>query len=53
MILITASAPLTATKGYSAPEQKRTHLARHAAQMRDHIGKLGQKRYLRQFEPSP
>ena len=35
------------------PEQKRTHLARHAAQMRDHIGKLGQKRYWRQFEPSP
>jgi DNA recombination protein RmuC len=35
------------------PELKRTHLARHAAQLRDHIGKLGQKRYWRQFEPSP
>jgi DNA recombination protein RmuC len=35
------------------PDEKRTHLARHAAQMRDHIGKLGQKRYWRQFEPSP
>jgi DNA recombination protein RmuC len=35
------------------PESKRSHLARHAAQMRDHIGKLGQKRYWRQFEPSP
>jgi DNA recombination protein RmuC len=35
------------------PELKRVHLARHAAQMRDHIGKLGQKRYWRQFEPSP
>ena len=34
-------------------ELKRSHLARHAAQMRDHIGKLGQKRYWRQFEPSP
>ena len=34
-------------------ELKRAHLARHAAQMRDHIGKLGQKRYWRQFEPSP
>ena len=35
------------------PETKRVHLARHAAQLRDHIGKLGQKRYWRQFEPTP
>jgi DNA recombination protein RmuC len=34
-------------------ELKRTHLARHAAQMRDHIGKLAEKRYWRQFDPSP
>ena len=34
-------------------ELKRAHMARHAAQVRDHIGKLGQKRYWRQFEPSP
>ncbi len=34
-------------------ELKRAHLARHAAQMREHIGKLGQKRYWRQFDPSP
>jgi DNA recombination protein RmuC len=34
-------------------ELKRAHLARHAAQMRDHIAKLGQKRYWRQFESSP
>ena len=34
-------------------ELKRTHLARHAAQLRDHITKLGQKRYWRQFDPSP
>ncbi|HEY8647729.1 MAG TPA: DNA recombination protein RmuC [Gaiellaceae bacterium] len=34
-------------------ELKRAHLARHAAQMRDHISKLGQKRYWRQFESSP
>jgi DNA recombination protein RmuC len=34
-------------------EQKRAHLARHAAQLRDHIAKLGQKRYWRQFESSP
>lgn len=32
---------------------KQTHLARHAAQVRDHMGKLGQKRYWQQFEPSP
>lgn len=31
-------------------EAKRLHLQRHAAQMRDHIGKLGQKRYWRQFD---
>ncbi|HZQ81657.1 MAG TPA: DNA recombination protein RmuC [Gaiellaceae bacterium] len=34
-------------------ELKRAHLARHAQQLRDHIGKLGQKRYWRQFESSP
>ena len=34
-------------------EAKRVHLARHAAQLRDHIGKLGQKRYWRQFDPTP
>jgi DNA recombination protein RmuC len=34
-------------------EEKRLHLARHAWQLRDHIGKLGQKRYWRQFDPSP
>jgi DNA recombination protein RmuC len=34
-------------------ELKRTHLARHAAQLRDHINKLGQKRYWRQFDHSP
>jgi DNA recombination protein RmuC len=35
------------------PETKRTHLARHAAQLRDHIVKLSQKRYWRQFDPTP
>ncbi|HEV2591796.1 MAG TPA: DNA recombination protein RmuC [Gaiellaceae bacterium] len=31
-------------------EQKRAHLQRHAAQMRDHIGKLARKQYWRQFD---
>jgi DNA recombination protein RmuC len=35
------------------PDEKRTHLANHARQLRDHIVKLGQKRYWRQFDPSP
>jgi DNA recombination protein RmuC len=34
-------------------ELKRTHLARHAQQMREHIKKLGQKRYWDQFESTP
>jgi DNA recombination protein RmuC len=34
-------------------ELKRAHLARHAQQVRDHIKKLGQKRYWDQFESTP
>jgi DNA recombination protein RmuC len=34
-------------------EVKRAHLARHAAQVREHIKKLGQKRYWDQFDPTP
>src|SRR5579884_595461 len=32
------------------PDRKRAHLLRHAAQLREHIAKLGQKRYWRQFD---
>jgi DNA recombination protein RmuC len=34
-------------------DQKRAHLARHALQVREHIKKLGQKRYWDQFESTP
>jgi DNA recombination protein RmuC len=34
-------------------ELKRAHLARHASQVREHIKKLGQKRYWDQFESTP
>lgn len=52
-IVVDAKVPIDAyldAVNADEPEVKRTHLARHAAQMRDHIAKLGQKRYWRQFD---
>jgi DNA recombination protein RmuC len=34
-------------------EERRAHLARHARLVREHMTKLGQKRYWQQFEPAP
>jgi DNA recombination protein RmuC len=34
-------------------EARAAHLERHARIVRDHIGKLGQKQYWKQFEPTP
>ena len=55
-IVVDAKVPIEAdldAVNTDGPHLKHAHLARHAAQVRDHIGKLGQKRYWQQFEPSP
>ena len=55
-IVVDSKVPIEAYLEASALDDvdaKSTHLARHAAQVRDHVGKLGQKRYWQQFDPSP
>jgi DNA recombination protein RmuC len=55
-IVVDSKVPIDAyldATGCDDADMKKTHLARHAAQMRDHIAKLGQKRYWDQFQPSP
>ena len=55
-IVIDSKAPLDAYLDAAAAEDdesRRTHLARHARLVRDHMTKLGQKQYWQQFEPAP
>jgi DNA recombination protein RmuC len=55
-IVVDSKAPFDAYADAIATDDadlKRAHLARHAAQVRDHIGKLSQKQYWKQFEPAP
>jgi DNA recombination protein RmuC len=55
-IVIDSKAPLDAYLDAAAAEDdesRRTHLARHARLVRDHMTKLGHKQYWQQFEPAP
>ena len=55
-VVIDAKAPLEAYLNAMEAEDediRRAHLQHHARQVRDHISKLGQKRYWEQFEPAP
>ncbi len=55
-VVVDAKAPLEAYLDALAAEDeetRRAHLARHARLVRDHVAKLGQKRYWQQFEPAP
>jgi DNA recombination protein RmuC len=55
-IVVDAKVPLDAyLDGVNATDEdeRRGHFVRHARQVREHMLKLGQKRYWQQFEPSP
>jgi DNA recombination protein RmuC len=55
-IVVDSKAPLEAYLDAAAAEDdgaRQTHLARHARLVREHMVKLGQKRYWQQFEPAP
>lgn len=55
-LVMDAKVPLTeylASLEADSPEQQKEHLKQHARQVRDHLTKLGAKRYWSQFEESP
>jgi DNA recombination protein RmuC len=55
-IVVDSKAPLAAYLDAAEAEDDETrtaHLARHARLVREHMVKLGQKRYWQQFEPAP
>ena len=55
-IVVDSKTPLEAYLDVSAAEnddERRAHLARHSKLVREHMAKLGQKRYWQQFEPAP
>ena len=55
-VVVDAKAPLAAYLDACEAEdddQRVVHLESHARQVREHLGKLSQKAYWRQFEPSP
>jgi DNA recombination protein RmuC len=55
-VVIDAKAPLAAyldALDAEDEETRRAHLQSHARQVRDHIAKLGAKRYWQQFTPAP
>ncbi len=55
-LVIDSKAPLEAyldAAGAENEDARRAHLERHARLVRDHMTKLGQKRYWQQFEPAP
>ncbi len=55
-VVIDAKAPLAAyldSLEADDERERKAHLQMHARQVRDHIGKLGAKRYWQQFEPAP
>ena len=55
-LVVDSKAPLEAYLDAAAAEDedaRRAHLVRHARLVREHMTKLGQKRYWQQFEPAP